>query len=281
MDQYAVMGQPIAHSRSPFIHSYFARQTRQLLEYKAMAPAVDHFEPDVMQFFNSGGKGLNVTLPFKERAYLMAQQVSYRVSFACAANTLWMEEGRLCADNTDGVGLIADCEYLQIPITGQSILILGAGGAVRGVLAPLIEQAPEEIFIANRTEDKVFSLINQIKMTHKATQQLKLGGGSLHHPRLLSSFDVVINATSAAIKGEDMTYPTQIFSENTYAYDMSYGTQLTPFLTQAKQSNVKKYHDGLGMLIEQAAESFYLWRHCRPNTIELREILRQVISERQ
>jgi shikimate dehydrogenase len=274
MDRYAVVGQPVAHSRSPYIHAYFAKQTEQQLEYGRLAPHSDQFEQCVKDFFNNGGKGLNITLPFKERAYLLAKQVSARAKTAHAANTLWIEDGQICADNTDGLGLTADFNYLNIPITKKSILILGAGGAVRGVLAPLLEQSPSEIFVANRTATKAIELIKDFQGENNTGNSI-IHAGSIMDPRLSRSFDVIINATSATIKGEALIFPQNIFSSNSYAYDMSYKAELTPFLEQARMHKVQHYFDGLGMLIEQAAESFRIWRHCRPKTDELRILLRQ------
>ncbi len=277
MDRYAVVGQPVEHSRSPYIHTYFAIQTQQQIEYSRLAPHIDQFEECVKGFFNSGGKGLNITLPFKERAYLLAQQLSSRAKIAHAANTLWIEEGRICADNTDGLGLIADFNYLNIPIKNKSILILGAGGAVRGVLGPLLEHSPAEIFIANRTAKKAIELIEDFQ-TDSNPGNAKVHAGLITDPRLSRSFDVIINATSAAIKGEALVFPQHLFSSHSYAYDMSYRAGLTPFLEQAAMHKAAHYYDGLGMLIEQAAESFRIWRHCRPKTDELRVLLRQQLN---
>ncbi|MDE2423311.1 MAG: shikimate dehydrogenase [Betaproteobacteria bacterium] len=278
MDHYAVIGWPITHSRSPFIHRYFASQTHQSLEYERIACEPDQFESTVNDFFYTGGKGLNVTLPFKERAYRMAQHITERVRLAQAANTLWLENGLIHADNTDGLGLLADYQYLNIPITGQSVLVFGAGGAVKGVLAPLLEKKPRELFIANRTESRARELIDSFKQIAQINQ-VEMNAGSVNHHRLLKPFDIVINATSASIKGETLSFPNTVFAKESYVYDMSYGRELTPFLQQARQLQVTNYYDGLGMLIEQAAESFRIWRHCRPTTKALREALRREIGE--
>jgi shikimate dehydrogenase len=268
-DTYAVIGNPIAHSKSPEIHAAFARQTGQSMVYEKLLAPLNDFETCVEDFFAAGGKGLNVTVPFKTRAYDMAQQLSLRAQSAGAVNTLWQEQGRLHGDNTDGAGLVRDLTHnLGLSLEGKKILILGAGGAVRGVLLPLFGQQPQSITIANRTLEKAQALLSVVP-SHGVTRVEAQG---LHD--LPSGNDVIIQATSAGLQGGAPEVPAHCYSSNTWAYDMLYAATPTPFLRAASQ-HTAHCTDGLGMLVEQAAEAYYLWRGIRPDTSPVIAQLRQ------
>jgi shikimate dehydrogenase len=268
-DIYAVVGNPIAHSKSPEIHRAFAQQTGQDMVYEKILAPLDGFEACVRDFFSGGGKGLNVTVPFKTRAYDMAGQLSPRAQSAGAVNTLWQQQGQLYGDNTDGAGLVRDLTHnLGLSLRGKKILILGAGGAVRGVLLPLLEQQPQSITIANRTLEKAQALLSVVP-SHGVTQ---VEARTLQD--LPSGNDVIIQATSAGLQGSAPEVPGRCYGPNTWAYDMLYAATPTPFLRAARQ-HTEHCADGLGMLVEQAAEAFYLWRGVRPHTDPVIAQLRQ------
>jgi shikimate dehydrogenase len=268
-DTYAVIGNPIAHSKSPEIQARFAQQTGQAMVYEKLLAPLDGFETCVRDFFAAGGKGLNVTVPFKTQAYSMAQSLSPRARWAGAVNTLWQQQGKLHGDNTDGAGLVRDLTHnLGLSLRGKKILILGAGGAVRGILLPLLEQEPLSMMIANRTLDKAQALLSLVP-SRSVTQVQACG---LHD--LPSGNDVIIHATSAGLQSHAPDVPAQCYTPNTWAYDMLYGANPTPFLCSASQ-HTKRCADGLGMLVEQAAESFFLWRGVRPNTLPVIAALRE------
>jgi shikimate dehydrogenase len=271
MERYAVFGYPIKHSKSPSIHSAFARQTSQSMEYFAREISPENFEQDVAAFFASGGKGLNITVPFKERAWAMAQEHSAASKVSGAANTLYMNEsGHLCADNTDGVGMLRDIiANLHGTIHQKSILLVGAGGAVRGVLPSLLAEGPTEICIVNRTLDKAQQLAQSVGGTVTACSYSDLGD---------SAFDWVINGTSVGLQGGVPPLPVSIFKRDTCCYDMVYGDGDTAFQSWSKQHGAKQAHDGLGMLVEQAAESFFIWRGVKPNTAEMIVSLRNELN---
>jgi shikimate dehydrogenase len=267
--RYAVMGNPVAHSRSPRIHAMFAHQCGQRLEYTAIQVDVGGFAQAVEQFRGHGGAGLNVTVPFKQDAYRLADTLSERARVAQAVNTLKFEpDGRIFGDNTDGAGLVHDLEKnLHVHLKDKRILILGAGGAVRGVLVPLLKHHPALIVIANRTVAKARELAEEFE----------------HYGRLEASgfealkgrhFDVVINGTAASLKGEIPPLPVTIFAGHALAYDMMYGDKARPFLDWAALHGAEVTADGLGMLVEQAAESFLLWRGVRPETQHVIDKLR-------
>ena len=258
--RYAVIGNPIHHSKSPRIHAQFARETGQDISYEPILAPLDGFGACVAQFRQSGGQGANVTVPFKEQAYALCAQRSARAELAGAVNTIKFEAHTMWGDNTDGAGLVADLtRNLGVTLAGTRILLLGAGGAARGVIGPLLENQPGQLVIANRTASRAQALAAHFSQ-HK--QQSVLGCGL---DEVASGFDLVINATSASLAGELPALPAIIFTPDLLAYDMMYGQTLTPFL-QLAQRHGARTADGLGMLVEQAAEAFYLWRGLRPDT---------------
>lgn len=259
-DLYAVMGNPINHSKSPQIHAEFAKQTQQELIYSAMLVPVGNFDMAVKDFFKGSGKGLNVTVPFKEKAFRFADQLTPRAKSAQAVNTLKLcDNGTIIGDNTDGVGLVQDLTAnLGVVIEGKRLLILGAGGAVRGVLKPLLAENPRSITIANRTVSKAEQL------AYDFAELGNVDGCGFHD--LIGSFDLIINGTSASLQGELAPIEDETIAPNTQVYDMMYGAEPTKFMTWAMQRGCQNAYDGLGMLVEQAAESFALWRGTKPNT---------------
>lgn len=271
-DEYAVMGNPIGHSKSPAIHMEFARQTGQQIHYAAIHVDLGGFPQAVGNFFASGGKGLNVTVPFKQEAWQIAEHRSERAELAGAVNTLMMRDGLLFGDNTDGMGLVRDLQQnLNITLSGLSILVLGAGGASRGVLLPILKENVTCVAIANRTPDKAYELASVFK-AYGATEGL--GFNNLEDRQ----FDLIINATSASLQGDIPPLPDNIFNKNAWCYDMMYGAQDTIFMQWARSIGVGNVSDGLGMLVEQAAESFYLWRGVRPETASVIQSIRNSLS---
>lgn len=265
MDRYAVIGHPIGHSKSPLIHTLFARATGQALEYSAIEAPLDGFAATLDAFRAAGGRGVNVTLPFKLEACAYADEVSERARIAGAANALTFD-GAVCrADNFDGVGLVRDLTVnLGQPLAGQRVLMLGAGGAARGALQPLLQAGPACLVVANRDAAKADDLVRTLTA-------LGLGHGVLSacgYPALAqhAPFDLIINATAASLNAEPLPLPPQVFAPHTLAYDMVYGKGLTPFLRQAQAAGAARLADGLGMLVEQAAETFAWWRGVRPDT---------------
>ncbi len=261
IDRYAVMGYPVAHSRSPVIHRLFAVQTGQNLQYELLEVAPDRLESAITQFARTGGRGLNITLPYKSEVTRFVDDMSERASTAGAINTLVFKDKEIYGDNTDGVGLIRDLkENLEIELEGANILILGAGGSTRGILSPLLEEKPESVVIANRTMDKATALAQIFSAQGPVTAV------SFKNVRTPPEFDLIINATSAGVKGETPPYPEHAVSEKTVCYDLSYSMRTTPFASWAKEQGAAQSYMGWGMLVEQAAESFYLWRGVRPDT---------------
>lgn len=259
-DRYAVLGNPIGHSKSPLIHSLFAQATGQDIGYTAIETPLDGFRDTVMRFRADGGRGLNVTLPFKLQAFEIATEPSERARLAGAANCLKFEGDRILADNFDGVGLVNDLQRnLGCPLAGKRVLLLGAGGATRGALLPIAAQHPAGLSIANRSADKAHVL----KRDFAAHAQLQSGG---YDDLAGQSFDVVINATSTGLTQEALPLPAGLFAPGSVAYEMVYGKGLTPFLQQARAAGVSTLADGVGMLVEQAAEAFVWWRGVRPDT---------------
>lgn len=267
-DKYAVIGNPIEHSKSPQIHSLFAQQTGQDIEYERILGDLEDFEDDVSLFFEQGGCGLNVTVPFKARAFRLAEQLSARASFAGAVNTLIPTAQGLLGDNTDGVGLVRDigCNHL-FRFAGASILLLGAGGASRGVLRPLLEEQPASLVIANRTASKAEELAD-----HAAGfgPVVGLGLDQLDGRQ----FDLIINGTAAGLSGEVPPLPDTCLAPGGWTYDMMYGNEPTAFVRWGRSHGAGKALDGLGMLVEQAAASFQLWRGVSPDTAAVIEALR-------
>lgn len=263
-DRYAVIGNPVEHSKSPLIHAAFARQTGQDIEYTRILAPLDGFQQTVTDFFRRGGRGANVTVPFKFEAYdLAVANASERAHDAGAANTLMFEGGKIICDNTDGVGLVTDIQNnLGIAIQNKRVLLIGAGGAAGGVLHPIFEQQPAMLVIANRTLDKAMSMKKKVEekgefrfVSVAANEFDELDG---------QSFDIVINATSAGLTDSILPIPPGIFVPGALAYDMMYGHE-TPFMAFARQQGAEVV-DGLGMLVEQAAVSFSLWRGVQPET---------------
>lgn len=266
-DRYAVIGNPVAHSRSPQIHAEFARQTGQDLVYERLLASTDTFIATAGAFRNHGGCGLNVTLPFKREAFRYADRLSPRAQAAQAVNTLKFAPDGILGDNTDGVGLVHDLvENLGCAVRGRRVLLLGAGGAARGVIAPLLEQQPVQLLIANRTLDKAELLAQSLRADVQTHTYAALAG---------RQFDLIINATSASLAGELPPLPRGVFARGAFAYDMMYGEGETPFLAFARGEGAGALSDGLGMLVEQAAESFFVWRGVRPITAPVLQLLRQ------
>ncbi len=269
-DQYAVFGHPISHSKSPLIHTLFAEQTQQSLNYSAQDVPAENFASAVDQFIARGGKGLNCTVPLKELAWQKADRLSERAQMSKAVNTLIItDDGSLTGDNTDGVGLVTDLiRNHQIELKGKRILILGAGGASRGIILPMLEQSPANLAITNRTVSKAET------MAEDFSKYGKLSGGGFSN-LASEQFDLIINATSASLSGDLPPLPDTLLAEQGNCYDLAYANQDTPFVTWGKQHGAIKSLDGLGMLVEQAAEAFYLWRNIRPETQAVIEILEQ------
>jgi shikimate dehydrogenase len=268
-DRYAVIGNPIEHSKSPLIHTLFARQTGQDLEYGRMLGDLEGFEAEVHRFFAEGGKGLNVTVPFKERAWRLAEMRSPRAESAGAVNTLTARAAAgLGGDNTDGVGLVRDLTCNQgFDLTGKRVLLLGAGGASRGVLRPLLEAVPRCLVIANRTAGRAVELASQVR---DAGSVEGCGLDALAGRR----FDLILNGTAAGLSGEVPAIPDDCLAAGGWTYDMVYGSDPTPFTRWAQARGAVRALDGLGMLVEQAAESFFIWRGVYPDTASVMALLR-------
>ncbi len=267
-DRYAVIGNPIAHSKSPQIHAAFSEQTGELLVYTAELVEPGGVENFVKHFATNNGKGLNVTVPFKQDAFEIATELSPRAQRAGAVNTLKLQDDVISGDTTDGVGLLNDLtKNHQLELKNKRILIVGAGGAVRGVLEPLLLSQPQQLVIANRTFSKAQQLAQDFASfgTISASSFEALAG---------QQFDLVINGTSASLAGELPPLPERLFATQACAYDMMYGAEPTAFLKWAQQQGAEDCYDGLGMLVEQAAESFYIWRKKRPETRGVIEQLR-------
>jgi shikimate dehydrogenase len=286
-DRYAVFGNPVAHSMSPQIHALFAQQTGQDMRYEAILAPPDGFENSVREFIAAGGRGANVTLPFKEQAFRLATQRTRRAEVAGAVNTLIFAGDIVTGDNTDGVGLVCDIEdNLRYRIEGRRVLLIGAGGAARGVISPLLDAAPASLMIANRTVRKAQLLAGQFSAALPVRRQVQDEPTPVHgepvEPRTTSacsfeqlaglSFDLIINATSAGLANAELSLPANLFAPGGLAYEMLYGHE-TPFMRHAKTANAQVV-GGLGMLVEQAAEAFYVWRGVRPNTAPVLKALR-------
>lgn len=270
---FAVIGHPVAHSRSPAIHSAFAQQTGITLQYDRLDAAPASFETTVADFFANGGQGLNVTVPFKERAWLLAQaNLSTRALLAGAVNTLWTSPSGLHGCNTDGVGLVRDLQRLAMLGEAPRVLLLGAGGAAKGVIGPLLDAACEHLHVANRTAARAQDL-RQAWLTQRPDDQARLSASGLTDlPNM--HWDLVINATASSLHGEAPDLPEGVYREHTRAYDMMYGPISTAFLDQAQARGVTQSADGLGMLVEQAAESFWIWHGVLPTTTPVIEAIR-------
>ncbi|HLT64135.1 MAG TPA: shikimate dehydrogenase [Pseudohongiella sp.] len=273
MDRYAVIGYPVAHSKSPFIHEMFAEQTQQALTYSKVEASPEDFCSVVEGFFADGGKGLNVTVPHKERAWEMVAVRTANADKAGAVNTLFLlDDGLLGGDNTDGVGLVRDIEQNhQRPLKDKTVLILGAGGAVRGLLPRLIQAAPARIVIANRTVARAEAL--QQLFADEAAIEVR-ANNNLADLRP----DWIINGSSAGLQGEMPDLPASLVTDNTSCYDMVYAPGGTVFQHWAQKHGAVLALDGTGMLVEQAAESFFRWRGVRPDTAPVLEALRRLLS---
>ncbi len=265
---YAVFGNPISHSKSPLVHSLFAKEFGIELEYRAMHVDIGGFEQAVSGFQANGGNGLNVTVPFKLNAWKIADELTDRAQVAGAVNTLTFD-GVIKGDNTDGVGLVKDIEAnLQVPLPGSRVLVIGAGGAVRGVLLPLLQQNPKSIMVANRTKSKADVLVQEFS-DHGNVGSVALDGAGA------SPYDIVINATSTGIHGKLPAISPQVFREVKLVYDMMYGKMPTQFMEWAIANGVEQVADGLGMLVEQAAESFNIWHGVMPDTPPVIQAVRE------
>lgn len=274
-DQYGVVGHPVAHSLSPFIHGMFARQTGHALVYRLHDIPPERFRSYVLEFFARGGRGLNITLPHKVAAAELANDLTPRADRAGAVNTLALQsENRILGDNTDGAGLVTDLQNnVRLALAKRRILILGAGGATRGVLAPLLFLRPAYIVIANRTRQRAAALASDFS----DLGPLRASG---FDDLPAEPFDLVINATSASLSGEIPAICADVLGANTVCYDMAYGKSETPFVRWALDHGCARALQGLGMLVEQAAESFELWRGVRPATAPVLSALTRMIRER-
>jgi shikimate dehydrogenase len=266
-DRYAVIGNPIEHSKSPQVHALFAQQTGQTMHYERLLAPIDRFAESVHEFIAQGGRGANVTVPFKLEAFALAQALTPRAQAAGAVNTLSFSAEGIKGDNTDGMGLVRDItRNAGVPLRARSVLLLGAGGAARGVILPLIEAHIAGLVIANRTQSRAMELSKQF--SHSDVPVSSAAFEQLDQP-----FDVIINATSASLDAALPPLPDGVFGPQTLAYDMMYGAQPTIFMQHAVGHGAK-VRDGLGMLIEQAAESFFVWRGVRPDTAPVYQWLR-------
>ncbi len=268
--RFAVMGNPVAHSKSPFIHKQFAHQFKHALEYTAIQVDVGGLAQAVDQFRAHSGNGLNITLPFKLDAFRLAEHLSDRAQIAGAVNTLRFEkDGSIFGDNTDGAGLVHDIEHnLGVQLKDKMVLLLGAGGAVRGVMAPLLKHHVKKLVVANRTVAKARHLAREFEAYGKTE-------GCGYEELRGKHFDVVINATSASLQGELPPLPETLLARGALAYDMMYAERPTPFMEWAELHNAAKIADGIGMLVEQAAESYLVWNGVRPQTQPIIAILRR------
>jgi len=275
-DHYAVMGNPIAHSKSPLIHTAFAKQTQQALQYDAILVDKSQFTQAVQTFQAPGGKGLNITVPFKQAAWALADQRTQRAQRAGAVNTLWFDkQGQRIGENTDGIGLVRDITQNHGgQIQGQRILILGAGGAVRGVLEPLLQAMPAQCVVANRTVSKAEALAKLFAAFGNVT-------ACSYDALQGQSYDLIINGTSASLQGELPPLPDGLVAEGGWCYDMMYASTATPFVQWGQKQGTALALDGLGMLVEQAAESFYLWRGVKPDTAAVIKMVREHLKKHE
>jgi len=273
-DRYAVFGNPINHSKSPEIHKAFAQNTNQDLTYEAICVPTDQFEHYVTDFLSGNGRGLNITIPFKQEAWALSQELSPRAALAGAVNTLYRNaDGALCGDNTDGIGMVRDIiRNHGGQIAGKKVLILGAGGAVRGVLQPVLEEKPSRLVIANRTEAKAHELASLVSDFGNVS-------GCGYDTLAEECFDLVINGTAASLQGEVPPIPEQALAEGVWCYDMMYAAQPTAFCLWAAEQGAEKVMDGLGMLVEQAAASFQIWRGVEPDSKKVINKIRQALTD--
>lgn len=266
MKQFAVVGNPIKHSKSPIIHQEFAKQFDIELQYEKLLAPLEEFATTIERFFANDGSGLNVTLPFKEQAFALAKEIAPRAKLAKAANTLYVKDGKLVADNTDGAGLVKDLKFHNVKLTNKRILVIGAGGAARGAIPALLAEQPAKLVIANRTEAKAQAIVDELDVENvDASGLIEITG----------EFDVVINSTSSSVTGDLPGVSEQVLKGIEVAYDMYYSNEVTSFNQWVTENNSEaKAIDGLGMLVEQAAESFSIWHGKTPDTKEVRKLLR-------
>lgn len=273
--RYAVIGNPVEHSRSPAIHQAFARQCGIALEYDKLLAPLDGFSATVDEFFSQGGKGLNVTVPFKEEAYNLTRGAqSRRAELAGAVNTLWKENGRLHGCNTDGVGLLSDLRRLGHDPQSRRVLLVGAGGAARGVLLPLLEAGCAQLHIVNRSVERAHRLLAEVQ-AQLPQYAARMSSGSL--PDAGRAWDIVINATSGSLSGQAPALPEGLYADNALAYDMVYASEPTAFMLQARAAGAGQCADGLGMLVGQAAVSFEIWHGVMPQTEAVLAQLRKAL----
>jgi shikimate dehydrogenase len=269
LDQYGVVGHPVGHSLSPFIHGMFARTTGQRITYRLYDVAPGEFHQRVRAFFAQGGRGLNVTLPHKIAAADVAHELTPRAAHAAAVNTLAVRADGILGDNTDGAGLVHDlCDNLGLVITDRRVLVIGAGGATRGILGPLLALAPKEVVIANRTPQRAVALA--AAFTDLGAVQ-GVGFAQVEG----APFDLIVNATSASLSGDLPPFPPAVIGPQTVCYDLAYGTSATAFIEWATRQGCARALQGWGMLVEQAAESFLLWRGVRPATAPVLAALKE------
>ena len=269
-DSYAVIGNPIAHSKSPLIHTEFSKQTNQDMHYEAILAPLNGFIETIKLFQQNSGKGMNVTIPFKFDAYKISTQLTEQAEAAQAVNTLVFSGNEIYGHNTDGPGLIRDIIInLGFTITAKRILLCGAGGAASGIILPLLKQKPTTLVISNRTVQKAYKLQNQFSSYNNIVVSCN------NEDIVGKNFDLVINATSTSLSGESPFLPKGIFAAGSLAYDLMYGNKQSLFLQFAQEEGARYLSDGLGMLVEQAAESFFLWRGVRPKTKELIKTLKE------
>lgn len=274
--RFAVIGNPVKHSRSPSIHQLFAQQTGISLVYDRIEAPIDQFESTMASFFAQGGRGLNVTVPFKQQAWQLAiAHLSPRARLAQAVNTLWREHDALHGCNTDGVGLVRDLERLGVHGREARILLIGAGGAARGVIGPLLETGCAQLKIVNRTAARAQELISICREAYPDTRQ-HISAGGLADAKKVGGWDIVINASSSSLGDKPPELPEGLYANGALAYDMMYGARATPFMLQAQNDGAQSTCDGLGMLVGQAAESFYIWHGIRP---EIAPVLNAIRAE--
>ncbi|MFO1339754.1 MAG: shikimate dehydrogenase [Burkholderiaceae bacterium] len=280
VDRYAVLGNPVAHSRSPFIHAAFAAATGQPLRYERVLAPLDGFEASLRAFAAAGGKGCNVTVPFKFELPALCRERSARVELAQAANTVRFDADGWACDNTDGIGLVADIERnAGVALAGRHVLLIGAGGAAAGVLGPLLEARPAEVVVVNRTADKAAALCARHTALAAACGAALRGGGlGLAASAAGSGFDVVLNASASSLAGAEVPVPASVLKPGTLAVDLMYGPAAAPFLHWASARGAVA-RDGLGMLVEQAAAAFAWWRGVRPETAPVLAALRAALAQ--
>jgi shikimate dehydrogenase len=279
MDHYCVLGNPVEHSRSPGIHARFAELTGQAMDYGKLLAPLDGFAGTLRQWMAGGGRGCNVTVPFKFEAFGLAGTASERAQLAQAANTLRFDGGRIEADNTDGIGLVNDIERnAGISLAGQDVLLIGAGGAAAGVLGPLLAAGPRRLVVANRTPDKAEALVNR-HASHPSLQHLLQKTELLAQDLkgLQADFDVIVNATASSLSGDAVPVNARVLKPGALAYDMMYGAAAQGFASWALAHGAVP-RDGLGMLVEQAAESFLFWRGVRPPSAQVLQELRKALA---